>query len=271
MKYLVINLLTLLIVNTHLHAREWTDTKGRKIDAEFISQSSVTVKIRRKSDLRIFEIPISTLSNDDQTHLRELKFKTPELEELRTLTSPSKGDFLKLSKLCSEGNPYALKIATAHMDLMIEKIDTRKNMPQYLKTDELISAFFEPLGKEAANGNSEALRVLIDALNYPTIKGWAAQRGLGRGATLGSSECMDALLNYKRYNIDTGTAIFALQEAANKGNPQAVKFMADMLLAKDNHGMGEFIANNCLAEVAKNGNPVAIKAIEEHKIRSESN
>ncbi len=60
----------LLIASVSLpaHARTWTDTQGRTIEAEFVKASGPTVTIRRTDGL-VFDLPLTGLSPADRDYL----------------------------------------------------------------------------------------------------------------------------------------------------------------------------------------------------------
>ena len=51
--------------------RTWTDQKGRKVDGEFVASKDGKVKIKRKSDGKVFELPLELLSATDQRFVTE--------------------------------------------------------------------------------------------------------------------------------------------------------------------------------------------------------
>lgn len=62
-------ILALTITHCFGGNRIWTDKTGREIEAEFVSATKYKVKIRRKSDQRVFEVPITSLSRKDQNFI----------------------------------------------------------------------------------------------------------------------------------------------------------------------------------------------------------
>jgi hypothetical protein len=49
-----------------LHARTWTDTQGRTLEADFISATATDVTLRRTADARTFVLPLATLTPADR-------------------------------------------------------------------------------------------------------------------------------------------------------------------------------------------------------------
>jgi hypothetical protein len=49
-----------------LHARTWTDTQGRALEADFVSATATEVTVRRAADARTFTLPLTTLSAADR-------------------------------------------------------------------------------------------------------------------------------------------------------------------------------------------------------------
>jgi hypothetical protein len=60
--------LTLLFSATSapLHARTWTDTQGRTLEADYVSATATDVTLRRNADARTFILPLATLSAPDR-------------------------------------------------------------------------------------------------------------------------------------------------------------------------------------------------------------
>ena len=73
-------LIGLLVVN--LSAKEpnrtWTSADGRNIEARFIDEEKGKVRIRR-TDGRVFNIPLDNLSEDDQKYVKSLAVDKPSL------------------------------------------------------------------------------------------------------------------------------------------------------------------------------------------------
>jgi predicted peptidase len=70
-----------------LHAREWTATDGRKLDATFVSATDTAVNVKRTTDGRSFTLPLTGLSEADQAWVKE---------ELAKNTKPVEGPFAPL-------------------------------------------------------------------------------------------------------------------------------------------------------------------------------
>lgn len=49
-----------------LHARTWTDTQGRTLEADYVSATAADVTLRRSADARPFTLPLATLSAADR-------------------------------------------------------------------------------------------------------------------------------------------------------------------------------------------------------------
>ena len=54
-----------------LQAREFTDTQGRKLEAELLSANGVNVTLKRAVDGKTFTVPAATFSAADQAAIRE--------------------------------------------------------------------------------------------------------------------------------------------------------------------------------------------------------
>ena len=74
MKQTFTALLMLLIGG--LEARVWTDVKGRKIEAEYVSQSKDAVVLRLKNGREV-TVPFKNLSREDLAHVIDLAMKNP--------------------------------------------------------------------------------------------------------------------------------------------------------------------------------------------------
>jgi hypothetical protein len=61
-----------------LNARTWTNLKGRKIQADFISVADGKVKIRRTSDGKVFDVPLANLSDADRQFVESLSTSTED-------------------------------------------------------------------------------------------------------------------------------------------------------------------------------------------------
>ncbi len=60
-----------LAISSVLHAREFTDAQGRKLDADILSVAGDQVTLKRKSDMRTFTVASTTFSEDDQKFIEE--------------------------------------------------------------------------------------------------------------------------------------------------------------------------------------------------------
>ncbi len=52
-------------------ARTWTNRSGKTVEAEFVSLTDETVRLKRKSDGKLFDFPLAKLSDADQAYARE--------------------------------------------------------------------------------------------------------------------------------------------------------------------------------------------------------
>ena len=78
------------------HARTWTATDGRTLEAEFVSATDTKVTLRRDSDGKEFTLPLSRLSKEDQTFIKEKAAAEPETEESNAEIRPIEGEYAKL-------------------------------------------------------------------------------------------------------------------------------------------------------------------------------
>ncbi|HSI09487.1 MAG: C39 family peptidase [Rariglobus sp.] len=58
--------LALLFAFTPLHARTWTDSQGRTLEADYVSATATDVTLRRAADNRTFVLPLATLTAADR-------------------------------------------------------------------------------------------------------------------------------------------------------------------------------------------------------------
>lgn len=75
----------LLSGDCHAEMRTWVATNGRKVEAEFVSDSKETVKIRLKSG-KIFEYPKNKLSKADNDYIDSLQASDAVAEEVKEHT-----------------------------------------------------------------------------------------------------------------------------------------------------------------------------------------
>lgn len=61
----------LLVACMAAHARTWTDTTGRELEANFVSATEQAVTVRRSTDGKVFEIPLERLSEADRAFVSE--------------------------------------------------------------------------------------------------------------------------------------------------------------------------------------------------------
>lgn len=54
-----------------LQARTWTASDGRTLEADYVSATDTEVKLRRASDGRVFTLPLTRLSDEDQAFIKE--------------------------------------------------------------------------------------------------------------------------------------------------------------------------------------------------------
>ena len=99
----LLGLLTLVLAETALaDSRMWTDSKGRKVEAEYVmmSRDAAKVTLLKKKDGKELEVPLEVLSEADQRHALECREKVLtcsqmclDLDELGRLekSTPVKG------------------------------------------------------------------------------------------------------------------------------------------------------------------------------------
>lgn len=82
-KAVIILLVVLCLATAHLHARTWTSSEGKTLEAEFVSAEDGKVTIKR-ADGRSFTLPLTKFSDADQDFVRE---KLAEMEAGKTVTA----------------------------------------------------------------------------------------------------------------------------------------------------------------------------------------
>ena len=65
-----LSVIALMVLSSTASARTWTDRKGRTVDAEFVAFKDGKVKIRRKTDGLLFDVPLEQLSDADQAFVK---------------------------------------------------------------------------------------------------------------------------------------------------------------------------------------------------------
>jgi len=79
--------LTLLLCTlATLHARTWTDTQGRTLEADYVSANAAEVTLRRSADARTFVLPLTTLSATDREFI-STQLASPAASDFNTLNT----------------------------------------------------------------------------------------------------------------------------------------------------------------------------------------
>ena len=75
MKYFIYLKSVVLFVSIHIlaYGREWNSVEGKTFEGEFISATEKTVEIRRDSDQKLFNVPLTKLSENDQEYAKKQK------------------------------------------------------------------------------------------------------------------------------------------------------------------------------------------------------
>lgn len=71
MKTRLLPSLLLIVTASALHAREFTDLQGRKLDAELMSVTSGQATLKRATDNRMFTVPVASFSAPDQKFMND--------------------------------------------------------------------------------------------------------------------------------------------------------------------------------------------------------
>ncbi len=75
MKYFIYLKSVVLFVSIHIlaYGREWNSVEGKTFEGEFISATEKAVEIRRDSDQKLFNVPLTKLSENDQEYAKKQK------------------------------------------------------------------------------------------------------------------------------------------------------------------------------------------------------
>jgi len=127
----------------------------------------------------------------------------------------------------------------------------------------LMRAAYEPLGRAAGQGNSNALAALQSSLFHKHLK-VSTPYALGIAAAAGSEPAMDMLTHYRDWNILLSSAVFALRDAAEQNNGRAVVFLSDILTNQSHRALWPATLET-LQTAAFKGNARAKAAVEEYR------
>lgn len=81
-----------------LHARTWTSTDGKKLQADFVSADETSVTIKRKKDGREFTLPLSKLSAKDQAFVKKKREEASNAPAPREAPESDHGKYKDLFK-----------------------------------------------------------------------------------------------------------------------------------------------------------------------------
>lgn len=99
--------------------RTWTDQKGRKANAEFVSFENGKVRLRRTSDGKTFSVPIESLSDADQEYVKSEALadvtKAEATPQSEAKTSSSKTNVAELIRALKEGDTETRKKAITQL------------------------------------------------------------------------------------------------------------------------------------------------------------
>ena len=80
----------LLLLALQAFARTWTSTEGKKMEAEFIRSDGQTMTIKRTADGKVFTVPLTLFSPEDQ------EFVKAKIEEMKAAEAEKKAPELDL-------------------------------------------------------------------------------------------------------------------------------------------------------------------------------
>lgn len=70
---IAVSVITAVILSLQInlcHGRTWTNRKGETVEADFIGFANGKVQVRRKSDAKVFAVPLELLSDADQAFVK---------------------------------------------------------------------------------------------------------------------------------------------------------------------------------------------------------
>lgn len=177
-----------------------------------------------------------------------------QLRELGTRASKGKRDAIdEIRKIADE--------LYANIDYHKEKVRTRSNLM-------LMKAAFEPIAIAVGNGSQKALDILFYANHSSRLKSFVPH-AMGTAAAMGNKQALEALLNHDRYDWLLSSAVFALQGAAEKGIPEAVDFLIEVVENDSAHALWHG-ATQGLVKAAREGNERAHQALDKYAAYKEA-
>ena len=103
---------------TSLSAREFTDTQGRKLEAEIVSAAAGQVSLKRVADGRLFNVPAATFTEADQKFIAEWAAANTKYSFDVTYTKKKQGETKQKSNN-----------VTYEQETWIYKINIRNRLP----------------------------------------------------------------------------------------------------------------------------------------------
>lgn len=130
-------------------ARVWTNRSGKTVEAEFVSISGDTVRIKRESDGKLFDVPLDTLTDADQAYARgQEPVAIPKLVE--PLPEAEESDRYTLVR--SPDNAVTIVTAT---NSKMNRVGGRSSIPQSAGTiEEVLKGMDEAIAEMESLGMS---------------------------------------------------------------------------------------------------------------------
>jgi hypothetical protein len=82
-----------------LHARTWSDTQGRTLEADYVSATATDVTLRRAADARTFVLPLATLTASDRDFVSAQLTASPAAKSPASPGTAPTRDFTELNSL----------------------------------------------------------------------------------------------------------------------------------------------------------------------------
>ncbi len=162
-----------------------------------------------------------------------------------------------------EGNQEAVDQLIKIVQEIYRGIDYSKEKKRNNDNYVLVKAAFGMLGEQAGKGNSNAMNALKRMAGVDVVRGFSVD-ALGTAAADGNLEALEMLLDYKQHGFPLSSTVIAMAQAAAVNNDRAVEFLAN-LLEQPEHKPLWYVASMGLEGAAKKGNAKAKAAMEKYK------
>jgi coenzyme F420-reducing hydrogenase delta subunit len=181
-------------------------------------------------------------------------------------TRPREDSARQLALAAAQGDPAGLANLRELAKGALEDFKTNSVGLTDQGKDELSRKAFGPLWsaydvltEEAVKGNQTAITLLAQGLRLRELKG-SSVKALGALAANGDENALEVLLHPSQYDVLLSSVVGALKPAADSGNQKAIDALA-AVAADGKQGPLWYMAADGLGKAAESGNPVAIDAL----------